>query len=133
MHWKKCFGSEHLEAADLDGKAVTLTITGIEATKVEGEGEAVAKMLIRFKGKAKTTWIAPVTSAHCMAAMFGDDTDAWVGKRVTVAPQKVEAFGEIVDAVRPVGSPDIAKPVTLRVRQGRRKITLTMQPTGAQS
>lgn len=130
MHWKKAFDSEHLSSIDLDGKTVTITITGAEPTKIQGEAGEQSKLLVRFAGKAKQTWVVPVTVAASLAAMFGDELDGWKGKRVTIHAERVESFGEMVDAIRPVGSPDIAAPVTFKVRQGRRRVTLTMRPTG---
>lgn len=131
MNFKKLFPSEHLEAADLDGREVTIKINAVEPATVKNEsGGEESKGLIRFEGKKKTTWIFPVTVGHCLAAMFGEDIENWRGKRVTLASQKVDSFGEMVDAVRPVGSPDIDKPITFKVRQGRKRVTLTMRPTG---
>lgn len=130
MHFKKAYDSEHLSSVDLDGRTVTIEITGVEATKIKGESGEESKLLVRFNGKTKTTWIVPITVAHCLAAMFGEDTDGWIGKRVTIHAEKVESFGETVDAIRPVGSPDIAKPVSFKVRQGRRRVAMTMRPTG---
>ena len=131
MHFKKRFPSEHLEAADLDGRTVTITIDAVESTTVNADdGSGKAKGLIRFKGKTKTTWVFPVTVGYCLAAMFGEDDSTWIGKRVTIRAEKVDAFGEIVEAVRPVGSPDINKPITFKVRQGRKRVQKTMVPTG---
>ncbi len=130
-HWKKRFASEHLEACDLDGKAVTITIKAVSSTEMKAEdGSQESKGVIHFEGKKKTTWVYPVTVGHCLSAMFGENDDGWIGKRVTIHSEKVESFGETVDAIRPLGSPDISAPIRLRVRMGRKKVTLTMNPTG---
>lgn len=130
MNWRKAFDTEHLSSIDLDGKTVTLKITGAEPFKIAGETGEASKILVRFEGRKKTTWVIPITVAACLGAMFGDDMDGWIGKRVTVRAEKVDAFGEMVDAVRPIGSPDITAPVTLKVRMGRRKVTMRLAPTG---
>lgn len=130
MHWKKCYSTEHLDASDLDGKEVTIEIISAAPTKVKGEGGEESKILIRFKGKRKQTWIVPITVAKCLGKMFGDDMDGWAGKRVTIRSEQVEAFGEVVDAIRPIGSPDISAPISFKVRQGFRNIPTTMRPTG---
>ncbi len=128
-HFKKRFPSEHLEAADLETKQVTITIKAVESTTVKADdGSGQAKGLIRFDGRTKQTWVFPVSVGYMLAAMFGDDDAGWVGKRVTLRSEKVDAFGEIVDAVRPIGSPDITKPVTFKVRQGRKRVSKTMIP-----
>lgn len=130
-HWKKAYSSEHLGAVDLDGKAVTVAIATVEPAKVKTEsGEEQGKWEVGFKGAGKK-WLVPVTQAACLGAMFGDFVEGWVGKRVTLRAERVDAFGEQVEAVRLVGSPDITEPVRLRVRMGRKRVTLAMQPTGA--
>lgn len=135
MHWKKLFPSEHLESADV-GAGMTIKVLNVEAHTVEDEkGKEQGKALIRFtaldapRGFNKSTWIAPKTCAVCLAAMFGDDTAGWVGKRVTVHSEKVDAFGDVVDAVRISGSPDIERRLTIKARKGRKKVTIQLAPT----
>lgn len=139
MHWKAIFPSEHLESADIPpGGTMTLRIEGIEHTRVEGDkkGETKDKAMITFtaldpwaRDFPKHTWIAPKTVCACIGAMFGDDINGWVGKRVAVCVERVDAFGEQVDAVRVAGSPDIQKRITGKVRKGRTKATVTLMPT----
>jgi hypothetical protein len=33
MNWRKAFDTEHLSSIDLDGKAATIRITGVEPSK----------------------------------------------------------------------------------------------------
>jgi hypothetical protein len=72
-----------------------------------------------------------------MAAMFGPDDDAWIGKRVTVHAERISSD---VDGVRVVGSPDFTgtKTIKLRGAPGQGKITVTLKntaqkPAGGQS
>lgn len=138
MHWKQMFPSEHLESADIPaGGTMTIRLEGIDITTVEGErGQTNTKALITFtaldpwaKDYPKHTWIAPKTVCACLGAMFGDHTEQWIGKRVAVCVERVDAFGEQVDAVRVAGSPDITKRIVGKVRKGRTKATVTLQPT----
>lgn len=138
MHWKQMFPSEHLEHADIPaGGTMTLRIERVDLTTVEGErGQHQNKALITFtaldpwaRDFPKRTWIAPKTVCACLGAMFGDHTDGWVGKRVAVCVERVDAFGEQVDAVRVAGSPDITKRIVGKVRKGRTKATVTLMPT----
>ncbi len=132
-HFKLKFPSEHLEASDLGGKLVTVKIAKVAgwaptATDAKGDNKPKGLFTIEpYPGIDKTTWVYPVTVARCMAAMFGDDDDGWVGRRVTIRAEKVEAFGEMVDAIRPIGSPDIEKAVTFSVPKGRGKVKVTMR------
>lgn len=134
MHYKIMFPSVHLESADIPPNgSLILRITRVEQTAVEGEkGAKSFKALLTFEGPEwlpKSTWIAPVTVCRCIAAMFGDDTDGWLGKRVTVTAQIVDAFGDKVPAVRPSGSPDIAKGLRVTVPKGRGKAYITLERT----
>lgn len=134
MHYKNMFPSVHLESADIpQGGSLLIRLTHIEQTTVEGDkGGKAFKALLTFEGPEwlpKSTWIAPVTVCRCLAAMFGDDTDGWMGKRVTVSAQTVDAFGDKVPAVRPVGSPDIAKGLRVTVPKGRGKTYITLERT----
>lgn len=135
MHWKKLFPSEHLESLDV-GAGMTLKIINVESHTVEDEkGKEQGKALIRFtaldapRGFKKSTWIAPKTCALCLMAMFGEDTAGWIGRRVTVHSEKVDAFGDVVDAVRISGSPDLSQQMTIRARKGRKKVTIVLAPT----
>lgn len=135
MHYKNIFPSVHLESADIpkDG-SILIRVTNVEQTWVEGDKNAKqSKALITFEGPEwlpKNTWVAPVTVCRCIAAMFGDDTDGWIGKRVCVSSQVVDAFGDKVPAVRPVGSPDLsAKSLRVTVPKGRGKAYVTLERT----
>jgi hypothetical protein len=63
-----------------------------------------------------------------MAAMFGADDDAWIGKRVTLHAERISSD---VEAVRCVGSPDFngTKTIKLRGAPGQGKITVTLKNT----
>lgn len=134
MHYKVIFPSVHLESADIPPNgSLTVRIVRVEQTAVEGDkGAKSFKALIGFEGPEwlpKSTWVAPVTVCRCIAAMFGDDTDGWIGKRVTLTAQVVDAFGDKVPAVRPVGSPDIAKGLRVTVPKGRGKAYIELRRT----
>ena len=136
-NWKKNYSSEHLDAADIpDGRSVTVSIVKIGTVELMGEKGKEQKMLVTFTSSPqfralcpKSTWVAAKTCGYCLAAMFGNDDAAWIGKRVTLHSEEVEAFGDITEAVRVKGSPDIAAPVTIRVKQGRKKVMIKLTPT----
>lgn len=130
-HWKKSFDpSKNLEAADLDGfEHVTIKITGTK----DGEFEGKKKLIVCYESKGKTEWPIGKVNAHCIGAMFGNDKDGWPGKRVTIHAEQVEAFGAETDGVRIVGSPDIAKPIKVQYRVGRKQERRTLTVTDGRS
>lgn len=117
--------------ADFEGEA-TVRITGVKMEDVEeGNNKTKRKGALVLEGTDKL-WLCNVTNVRCLVAMFGEETDAWIGKRVTVYPERVMAFGEWTLGVRLRGSPDIAKPVSVKLKLRKKKEqVLTMQPTGA--
>lgn len=136
-NWKKHYSTEHLDATDIpDGRTVTVKIVRVGDVDLDGENGRERKMLVTFEpseafGKvcSKHTWAAAKTCGHCLAAMWGADDAAWIGKRVTLGVEQVDAFGDLVDAVRVKGSPDLQAPVTIRVKQGRKKVVIKLVPT----
>jgi hypothetical protein len=136
-YFQSDFPKPRLESADLGGpggKLVTLTIRRVTG---ESTDDAKPKQVMTFDpiawivdgaGKAKTEWLYGITVARYLAAMFGPLKSGWLGKRVTIHSEMVEAFGEMAPALRPIGSPDIEKAVTFTVPKGRGKVKVTMKP-----
>lgn len=100
MHFRIMYPSEYLNAADLTGKDVTVTIESIAMEDVPGvDGKKQKKPVVKFKGAHKR-WPLPKTCAKVIAAQFGTDTDDWIGKKITVYPTTCQAFGQTVECVR---------------------------------
>lgn len=125
--------SNYFSVADFEDGA-TFKIVGIDFEEVEEQNNKTKKKgAIRLDGVGKP-WLCNVTNVKCLVAMFGDETEAWINKRVTLCHERVMAFGEQTLGVRLRGSPDIANPVSVRLKlRKKREQVLTMQPTGAKS
>ena len=95
MKLDELYPSKHLAAADLAGKDCQLIISGVSVERL-GEEE---KPVIAFQ-RAKKTFVLNKTNARMIAALYGDDTDDWIGKTITLYPTKVDIQGKIVDAIR---------------------------------
>jgi len=89
------FPSKYLKCADLQGRSVKVTIDRIE---VETLGEN-RKPVIYFRGKEKGL-VANRTNCNTIADMYGDDTNGWAGKEITIYPTRVDFKGERVDSIR---------------------------------
>lgn len=95
----KLFPSQYLSGEDLDGRTVTLLIKGARLETV-GQGEqAEQKLVVYFKGTDKK-FVLNKTNALAIAALHGDDYDMWGGKRISIHPVIVTAFGKTAPAVR---------------------------------
>ncbi len=98
-HYQLLYPSEYLAACDLSGEA-TVTIAKFEVEQIVGsDGKKQTKPVITFTG-AKKRMICCKTNAKAIARQHGNDTDAWVGKKVTVYPTTCQAFGETKECVR---------------------------------
>lgn len=94
------YPSKYLTAGDLDGKSFTLTIHTVTLEEmVTHDNKKVQKPVCWFE-KAQKGFVMNVTNARVIVALYGDETSEWSGKRITIYPTKVKAFGSFQDAIR---------------------------------
>ena len=132
--YSEMYPNRFLKADLLKGQKVTLTLKDIV-----GEG------LMSEDGGANLEWIASFserplqlvinkTNAFCMYRMFGGDPHSWIGRRITLFPTTVKAFGAVQDCIRVWGSPDIPEDLPITIPQGRKKkLEMTMHKTIAKA
>jgi len=84
-----------LKAADLAGKAVKKTIADIEMVDL---GDKV-KPVLKFEGTDRELALNK-TNAMIIVSMYGDDSNNWMGKEITMYSTKVDFQGKPVDAIR---------------------------------
>ena len=89
------FGGETLKAADLQGREFTLAIASVQAKQFD-KGN---KLVIKFVG-AKKALIANRTNGKRIAMLYGNNTDMWVGRQVTLYAEMVDFKGEPTWAIR---------------------------------
>ena len=98
MNINEVFSGSFLKADDLKGKTVTVTISAIEIKEFD-DGK---KIVIAFQGKDKCL-VVNKTNANIIAEnLRSQDTDDWVGERITLTIKKVEFQGRLVPAIRVV-------------------------------
>ncbi len=98
MKISEAFPSQYLKADDLpDGANVTVTIKDVEWVELGQKQER--KMALTFVGKKKMM-ILNKTNASVIAKLYGDETDAWVGQRITLMARDVEFQGDVILALR---------------------------------
>jgi hypothetical protein len=97
--YRTMFDRDYIGAWDLKGD-VTVTITSVEAKQLTAQGGRTSKKpIIHFDGKEKG-FACNKTNAKTIAAMYGNDTAAWSGKRITIYPTQTQMGGETVDCIR---------------------------------
>lgn len=109
-HWKSLMDRDYLFAFDLAGRDVTLTIERVaQGELIALGGRKSKKPLCYFKeGREKKPLAMNSTNCKTVAGLYGNDCDAWIGKRITLYPTTTQMAGETVECirVRPLVPPD---------------------------
>lgn len=102
MHWKSLMDREFMYAFDLQGKDVTVTIDRIVGGELTGPGGKKSKKPLCYFRESKSGKPLALNATNCKAisAMYGNDTDGWIGKRITVYPTTTQMGGDTVDCIR---------------------------------
>lgn len=120
----------------------TLTIKSVPLEKVEqlkgddsdGGAAKVRDRWIVYCEESPRGWVMNRTNAICLAALFGDDVEGWVGHKVTLHAMMVQVGPKKDLGIRIKGSPELTAPKQVQVKLPRKKaITMTLQPTGARA
>jgi hypothetical protein len=94
------FPSKYVKAADLQGRTVTLTIKSLAVEEMQThDGKPERKPVLYFE-RATKGLVLNRTNAMAIAALYGDESDDWRGKRISIYPTRVKAFGAMQDAIR---------------------------------
>lgn len=98
--YRSYFDADFLYAFHLQGRDVTVEIEKVTGGKLKDkEGKESRKPFVYFKGKQKPLALNK-TNGAAIAAMYGKETNGWVGKLVTLYPTTTNAFGAVHDCVR---------------------------------
>jgi len=115
-HWKSMMDRDYMFAFDLKGQDVTVTIERVTAGELTALGGRKSKKpLCYFKeGREKKPLALNSTNCKAIAAMYGNDTEQWVNKRITIYPTTTQMAGETVECirVRPQVPPQKAAPAS---------------------
>jgi len=97
MHANELCPAPHLEAADLNGQDVKVTIRGVDFHQVGEEREEKGVVLFNEFPRAM---VLNRTNLKRIVALHGSDTDAWIGKSVTLYPSETDWGGRTVPCIR---------------------------------
>lgn len=99
MKVSQLFPSKFVKAADLGGRPVTLTIAKLVVEEL-GHGAEKERKPVLYFAKATKGLVLNRTNGMTIAGLYGDESDEWTGKRITIYPTKVRAFGAMQDCIR---------------------------------
>ncbi len=102
MNKKDIFPSRYLKAGDLPEDGAVLTIRTVEVERMM-DGEEKPVMFFAEQrlpnGEPAKPMIVNVTKWNTLAKLYGDESDDWGGKRVTLKPGEVKMKGEMVACI----------------------------------
>lgn len=100
--FRSMYDSNYLYSFDLKGRDVTVTIRETKVAKVTNAQKKEQKKPIVFFKESKDArgLVLCKTNGKTIAAMYGNDTDGWAGKKITLFAAMVDAFGQTVEAIR---------------------------------
>ena len=125
LDFDELYPGRFIRAADLKGQEWTGTIAGIRMEELLGKSGKRLKPIVAFK-EAPQELVLNRTNGECLKSMFGRNTGAWIGRRVTLFPAPYE--GSI--ALRVKGSPDIDQTTEIIVElPGKAAFRMTMHRT----
>jgi hypothetical protein len=102
MKISQAFPSKYLKHADLNGREVAKQIASVSQEKVGLNGDE--RPVLHFVGESRG-FILNKTNARTMSAAYGDDTESWRGKAITLYPTRVDFRGTPTDTIRVRVSP----------------------------
>lgn len=106
MHVRLLFPNKYLGAPDLRGRDVTLTIFALQSETLKTSDGDEPKWILHFAEMQsrppaeRKRLVLNKTNAKVIAKLWGAETDAWIGKRITLFATTCQAFGETVDCIR---------------------------------
>ena len=123
VDYDELFPGRFLKAGLLKGKEVTLTIESVAIEKLPRDnGTDRDRGIVTFREpKTVKQLVLNSTNGQAIKAMFGRVLADWIGKRVTLAPERDRFGRDMVDCIRVVGSPDLPADIQIEVVLPRKK------------
>lgn len=100
MRISEVFPSKYVKAADLEGRTVTLTIKTLTVEEMLNHASEKERKPVLYFERATKGLVLNRTNAMTIAALYGDESDQWPGKRISIYPTRVKAFGQMQDCIR---------------------------------
>lgn len=101
MHFRKLYDERFLGSWDLEGRdSAVVEIKEVKLEELRSQDGTTAKKPVLFFTRGKKGMVLNKTNAKEIAALFGNDTDGWVGKKIELFATKITAFGKEMDAIR---------------------------------
>jgi hypothetical protein len=97
--YRTMYDREHIGAWDLQGRDVVVTISKVEAKELVSNRGKNKRPIVHFEGREKS-FVCNKTNGKTISVMYGNKTEDWAGKKITLYPSTTSAGGETVDCIR---------------------------------
>lgn len=122
MNIKSAFPSQYITAEDLQGQDCPVQIAGCRMEPVKQEsGPDRDKPVLYFVGHQRGL-VLNVTNGLAIASLYGDETDAWRGRWITLYPTQCQFGARMVDCIR-------VRPFPPTDEAGRPMLTSMVKPS----
>jgi hypothetical protein len=98
MKMSEAFASKYLKATELDGDTV-YTISRVDEETLGQGDDADVKPVVHFEETDKGLALNK-TNANTIAGLYGDESDNWIGKPITLFATEVDFQGKQTLAIR---------------------------------
>lgn len=99
MNIDEIFESKYLSHSELGGTEHTATIASVISEQIGSGADAKRKPVVHLHGFGKA-WVLNKVNASVIADRYGKDTAGWIGKAVTLYPDRTSFQGRMVDCIR---------------------------------
>jgi len=99
MNIDAAFPSKYLKAADLGDSDRTVTIAKIDIEDI-GKGKEQELKPVLYFNETKKGLVLNKTNSKTIKSLHGPETDAWVGKQITLFTTEVDFAGDQILAIR---------------------------------
>lgn len=123
MNIDEAFPGKYIKASDLQGRDVPVVITAVEFEKV-GDG---SKPVVYFRNRDRGL-VLNKTNARTIAEIYGDETEDWISKEITLWPTRTDYAGKMMPCIR-IRYPNDTKPQNSQ----QNNLQQTQQNTGFQA
>lgn len=94
------FPSKYLKAEDFDGDAVVVIEKVVKEKFTDPQTKQDSEKAVAYFKDVDKGLILNKTNWNLIAKQHGDESDEWIGKEIWLTVLDVEAFGDVVQAIR---------------------------------
>ena len=99
MNVNDIYGGNFVKAEHLHGQDATVQVSAVTVEEVGDDGEKKKQVVLAFAGMDKRLG-CNATNATTIAAMYGDEIEAWIGQSVTLFPTTCQFGAKTVACIR---------------------------------